>query len=168
MLGPMSIHQRIYGSSQGTTNNPHVMEERVMNNVEDNGVNEEDKYVTYLFHIPSMDSPSAIRYGAVVRGSNAYIPPGARKNLPVATATPASGSATVKGSDVPKVSINAPDGSNIPHSDTTTPASSSKAPSPAPSASQKVFADQSTLTTNCEHCMVYSLQRMHFPHFANS
>jgi hypothetical protein len=85
-----------------------------------------------------MDSPSAIRYGAVVRGSNAYVPPGARKNLPVGTATPASGGDTVKGPDVPKVSINAPDGSNVAHSDTTTPASSSKAPSPAPSASQKV------------------------------
>jgi hypothetical protein len=86
-----------------------------------------------------MSSPSAIRYGAVVRSSNAYVPPGARKNS-VAAATPsAPGSATVKVPDVPKVSINAPDGSNVAHSDTTTPASSSKAPSPAPSASQKVF-----------------------------
>ncbi|KAF8486095.1 hypothetical protein DFH94DRAFT_710449 [Russula ochroleuca] len=108
---------------RGATNNPHIMEERVMNNTEDGGVNEEDKY------------------GAVVRGSNAYIPPGARKNTPLATATPASGSAAVKGPDVPKVSINAPDGSSVPHSDTTTPASSSKAPSPAPSASQKPPAD---------------------------
>ncbi|KAN0120664.1 pab1 binding protein [Russula decolorans] len=109
---------------RGTTNNPHVLEERVMNNAEDSGVNEEDKY------------------GAVVRGSNAYVPPGARRNLPVAAATPsASGSATIKGPDVPKVSINAPDGSNVTHSDTTTPASSSKAPSPAPSASQKPPAD---------------------------
>jgi hypothetical protein len=39
---------RIYGSSQGTTNNPHILEERVMNNAEDSGVNEEDKYVNYL------------------------------------------------------------------------------------------------------------------------
>ena len=94
-----------------------------------------------IFPYPGMDSPSAIRYGAVVRGSNAYIPPGARKNLPVAATTPpGSGSVTVKGPDVPKVSINAPDGSNVAHSDTTTPASSSKAPSPAPSASQKVFS----------------------------
>jgi PAB1-binding protein PBP1 len=48
MFGLLSTHQRIYGSSQGATNNPHVMEERVMNNAEDSGVNEEDKYVTYL------------------------------------------------------------------------------------------------------------------------
>jgi PAB1-binding protein PBP1 len=34
------------GSCQGTTNNPHILEERVMNNAEDSGVNEEDKYVT--------------------------------------------------------------------------------------------------------------------------
>ncbi len=31
---------------QGTTNNPHILEERVMNNVDDSGVNEEDKYIT--------------------------------------------------------------------------------------------------------------------------
>ncbi|KAI9512104.1 hypothetical protein F5148DRAFT_1273963 [Russula earlei] len=110
---------------RGTTNNPHVLEERVMNNVEDSGVNEEDKY------------------GAVVRGSNAYIPPGARKNLPPLNATAPStpGAASVKGPDIPKVSINAPDGSSVPHSDASTPASSSKAPSPAPSASQKPPAD---------------------------
>lgn len=48
MLRPLSTHQRIYGSSQGATSNPHILEERVMNNTEDSGVNEEDKYVTYL------------------------------------------------------------------------------------------------------------------------
>lgn len=31
--------------SQGTTSNPHIMEERLMNNTDDSGVNEEDKYV---------------------------------------------------------------------------------------------------------------------------
>ncbi|KAI0250212.1 hypothetical protein BJV78DRAFT_1283349 [Lactifluus subvellereus] len=118
---------------RGTATNPHVLEERIMNNVEDSGVNEEDKY------------------GAVVRGLNAYIPPGARKNLPSLGAVPTAAApaaapssstmASAKGSDVPKVSINAPDGSSVPHSDTTTPASSSKAPSPAPSASQKPPAD---------------------------
>jgi PAB1-binding protein PBP1 len=35
-------------ASQGATSNPHIMEERVMNNTEDGGVNEEDKYVAYL------------------------------------------------------------------------------------------------------------------------
>jgi len=35
-------------ASQGETNNPHIMEERIMNNVEDNGVDQEDKYVAYL------------------------------------------------------------------------------------------------------------------------
>jgi hypothetical protein len=95
------------------------------------------------------DLLSTLRYGAVVRGSNAYIPPGARKNPPpggvAATAAapvavpPSSTGDSAKGLDVPKVSINAPDGSSLPQSDATTPASSSKAPSPAPSASQKVF-----------------------------
>jgi hypothetical protein len=111
--------------------------------------------LSYL--IISSDLLSALRYGAVVRGSNAYIPPGARKVLPPLGAAPtavapvaapsSSNGASAKGPDVPKVSINAPDGSSLPHSDTTTPASSSKAPSPAPSASQKVFF--SMVDTQC-------------------
>jgi len=85
------------------------------------------------------DLLNAFRYGAVVRGSNAYVPPGARKTLsPLAPTTAASGGANAKGREVPKVSINAPDGSSVPQSDTSTPASSSKAPSPTP-ASQKVI-----------------------------
>ncbi|KAH9068390.1 hypothetical protein EDB83DRAFT_2506046 [Lactarius deliciosus] len=112
---------------RGPANNPHILEERVMNNVDNSGANEEDKY------------------GAVARGPNAYVPPGARKNLPSVVppasaapiaVPPASASASVKGPDVPKVSINAPDGSTV--SDTTTPAPS---PSPAPSGSQKPPAD---------------------------
>lgn len=35
-------------TTQGTTNNSHVLEERVMNNLDNSGVNEEDKYITYL------------------------------------------------------------------------------------------------------------------------
>lgn len=30
------------------TNNPHIMEERKVNNVEDSGINEEEKYVAHL------------------------------------------------------------------------------------------------------------------------
>ena len=61
------------------------------------------------------------RYGAVVRGANAYVPPGARKQGvntgPVVT-------------EIPKVSVNGPDGATLP-SQTQSP-SSSKTPSPAP------------------------------------
>jgi len=125
-----------------------------------------------IFPYPQHGFTKVIRYGAVVRGSNAYVPPGARRILPVAAATAAtpsaSGGAIVKGPDVPKVSINAPDGSNVTHSDTTTPASSSKAPSPAPSASQKVFLRSKHFRLFCERFMVYSPRRMHFLHFANS
>ncbi|KAH8118051.1 hypothetical protein DFH11DRAFT_1572083 [Phellopilus nigrolimitatus] len=81
-----------------TTTNPHVAEERGMT-VDDSGVNEEDKY------------------GAVVRGANAYVPPGARRSNP--NGAPVTG-ATSKDGDVdkqeildvpvPKVSVNAPDG----------------------------------------------------------
>lgn len=125
--------------SQGATSNPHILEERKVNNVEDSGVNEEEKYVAQLTLSLMATLLTAFRYGAVVRGSNAYIPPGARKTLsPLSPATPASGGASAKGREVPKVSINAPDGSSVPQSDTSTPASSSKAPSPTPP-SQKVI-----------------------------
>nr|GAT60766.1 predicted protein [Mycena chlorophos] len=88
--------QRIANEIQmAGTSNPHVAEERNQN-VDDSGVNEEDKY------------------GAVVRGANAYVPPGARKPD------------TPKG-DVPKVAVNGPDGASV--------ANASKSPSPAPSGS---------------------------------
>ncbi|KAJ3876489.1 hypothetical protein F5051DRAFT_411285 [Lentinula edodes] len=86
------------------SNNPHVAEERNQAH-DDSGINEEDKY------------------GAVVRGTNAYVPPGARKpGLPNATKT-----------EIPKVSVNGPDGATI-SSTSQSPASSSKNPSPAPNA----------------------------------
>ncbi|KAH9945455.1 uncharacterized protein BXZ73DRAFT_96444 [Epithele typhae] len=95
-----------------TTTNVHIAEERVMNLTGDgSGANEEDKY------------------GAVVRGANAYVPPGARgKSQGPATTPPAK-------SEVPKVAVNAPDGTSVTPSGTTasTP-SASKVPSPAPGA----------------------------------
>ena len=57
------------------------------------------------------------RYGAVVRSTGAYVPPGARK-------TPLSPPASGTKSDIPKVAVNAPDGAIIPD----------KAGSPAPTA----------------------------------
>ncbi|KDQ59277.1 hypothetical protein JAAARDRAFT_154623 [Jaapia argillacea MUCL 33604] len=71
----------------GTTNNVHIAEERKMDHLDDSGTNEEEKY------------------GAVVRGANAYVPPGARKLTPSTGGTPKP--------EVPKVSINAPDGSPV-------------------------------------------------------
>lgn len=61
------------------------------------------------------------RYGAVVRSSGAYVPPGARK-------IPVSPPATGGKSDIPRVAVNAPDGAAIPD----------KAGSPAPTATNKV------------------------------
>ncbi|KAF9267767.1 hypothetical protein L218DRAFT_854692 [Marasmius fiardii PR-910] len=90
-----------------TSSNPHIAEER--NQADDSGINEEDKY------------------GAVVRGVNAYIPPGARK----AGVAQAAASKT----DVPKVSVNAPDGAAV-ATQTDTSASSSKGTSPAPPSSK--------------------------------
>ncbi|TRM64619.1 hypothetical protein BD626DRAFT_492463 [Schizophyllum amplum] len=73
--------QRIANEIQGTTSsNPHINEER--NLADDSGVNEED------------------RYGAVVRGPGAYVPPGARRGDPAPAAKV----------EVPKVSVNGPDG----------------------------------------------------------
>ncbi|GJE88624.1 PAB1-binding protein-like protein [Phanerochaete sordida] len=80
----------------GTSANTHIAEERKMDFVGENGTNEED------------------RYGAVVRSANAYVPPGARKATGGASNTnggsPAP-SATSAKSEIPKVSVNGPDGS---------------------------------------------------------
>lgn len=100
-----------------------------MNNVDGAGADEED------------------RYGAVVRSSNAYVPPGARKQAPLNG--PAAAAATKPAApDLPRVAVNAPDGSAL-SPRVQTPASSgsgsgsasasgaagtSKAPSPAPTA----------------------------------
>ncbi|KAI0784608.1 hypothetical protein C8Q75DRAFT_724367 [Abortiporus biennis] len=79
-------------SSQSTTVNTHVAEERVMNFAgTDDGTKEEDKY------------------GAVVRGANAYVPPGARRANPIAAK---DSSASAK-PEIPKVSVNAPDGTSL-------------------------------------------------------
>ncbi|OSD06559.1 hypothetical protein PYCCODRAFT_946515 [Trametes coccinea BRFM310] len=104
--------QQIANEIMGTaTNNPHIAEERILNlNADGSNANEEDKY------------------GAVVRGANAYVPPGARKANANATTPPAK-------TELPKVAVNAPDGSAVPQTSTTssTP-SASKVPSPAPGA----------------------------------
>jgi PAB1-binding protein PBP1 len=99
--------QRIANEIIGaTTSNPHVAEERNQV-IDDSGADEENKYST------------------VVRGTNAYIPPGARKGTNP-TSPPAK-------ADVPKVSVNGPDGATIQPPHQPSPASS-KAPSPAPPA----------------------------------
>ncbi|KAJ7931503.1 hypothetical protein B0H13DRAFT_1958504 [Mycena leptocephala] len=98
--------QRIANEIIGAgTNNPHIAEERNQN-VDDSGANEEDKY------------------GAVVRGNNAYVPPGARKPGDIA---PVGNAAKA---DIPKLAVNGPDGTSVPSQ---TP---SKSPSPAPSGSK--------------------------------
>ncbi|KAJ6531780.1 hypothetical protein B0H19DRAFT_1188535 [Mycena capillaripes] len=98
--------QRIANEIIGAgTNNPHIAEER-NHNVDDSGANEEDKY------------------GAVVRGNNAYVPPGARR--PGAMSPGGNAAKT----DIPKLAVNGPDGTSVPSQ---TP---SKSPSPAPSGSK--------------------------------
>ncbi|KAJ6513285.1 hypothetical protein C8R45DRAFT_891327 [Mycena sanguinolenta] len=99
--------QRIANEIIGAgTNNPHIAEERNQN-VDDSGANEEDKY------------------GAVVRGKDAYVPPGARKTG--GDTAPAGNAAKT---DIPKLAVNGPDGTSVPSQ---TP---SKSPSPAPSGSK--------------------------------
>ncbi|TFK40356.1 hypothetical protein BDQ12DRAFT_680807 [Crucibulum laeve] len=112
--------QKIANEILGTSsNNPHIAEERGQH-IDDSGANEEDKY------------------GAVVRGQNAYVPPGARKGGPLSP--PLGGSATISATnsaatrsspDVPKVAVNGPDGTAVVMSQGQSPVSS-KAPSPAP------------------------------------
>ncbi|TDL25878.1 hypothetical protein BD410DRAFT_801189 [Rickenella mellea] len=133
------------------TTNSHIAEERGLV-VDDSGVNEEDKY------------------GAVVRSANAYVPPGARRansntsippmspppsapaqapTTPLAPSTPTpapSTKETQKGGEskpeVPKVSVNAPDGTEktLPGK-TTTPPAGGAASGPAGAAGTKAPAD---------------------------
>ncbi|KAI0028781.1 LsmAD domain-containing protein, partial [Vararia minispora EC-137] len=110
-----AIANEIMGSAP---TNPHVAEERVMNlaaaAADGAGAGEEE------------------RYGAVVRGQNAYVPPGARK--------PGSTNGRLPDADevvVPKVAVNAPDGSAVP----------SKTPSPAPAKVREPFPHRSTRLT---------------------
>ncbi|KAF8626975.1 hypothetical protein AX15_004568 [Amanita polypyramis BW_CC] len=100
--------QRIANEILGSTStNSHVLEERGII-VEENESNEEEKY------------------GAVVRGSNAYIPPPARKQAAMASA-PIN---NVSKAETPKIAVNGPDGAQI-----STPPSKTSTPAPAPSAS---------------------------------
>ncbi|KAF7799771.1 hypothetical protein EIP86_011013 [Pleurotus ostreatoroseus] len=89
-----------------TTGNVHVAEERVMNLTADSGMQEEEKY------------------GAVVRGANAYIPPGARKAVSTSSGntTPAPAAPPAAKAETPKVSVIGPD----------TAKEASKPSSPAP------------------------------------
>ncbi|KAI6034817.1 hypothetical protein EDC04DRAFT_2201828 [Pisolithus marmoratus] len=99
-----------------TTNNPHLAEERGLA-IDDSGINEEDKY------------------GAVVRGANAYVPPGARKLQPPQTAgAPTTASAPPK-PEIPKVSVNGPDGNVVVSGQKEVTPPTTKSASPAPSAS---------------------------------
>ena len=80
------------------------------------------------------------RYSTVVRGTNAYVPPGARKP----SVLPPPGNNVAK-AEIPKVSVNGPDGTSIPASQTQSPPSS-KTTSPAPS--NKVNFSCETLGVN--------------------
>ena len=118
---------------QSTANNPHIAEERNLN-LDDSGVNEEDKYC-FLFSSHLHVLTAQHRYGAVVRGSNAYIPPGARKQQlqqqPSSAGAPATNNPPPK-TDVPKVSVNDPDGTVVAPKEVP---STAKSTSPAPSTS---------------------------------
>jgi PAB1-binding protein PBP1 len=104
--------QRIANEIIGaTTNNAHIAEERNMNLVDDSGMNEEEKY------------------GAVVRGTNAYVPPGARKP---GTSNGAPSAPALAKTEVPKVAINGPDGAAIKPPPQSPPPTVTKAASPAP------------------------------------
>ncbi|KAH9949939.1 hypothetical protein B0H21DRAFT_725331 [Amylocystis lapponica] len=74
------------------------------------------------------------KYGAVVRGANAYVPPGARKG-PLPTGTGSK-------SDIPKLAVNAPDGATVSSAQTeTSTATPSKTGSPAPNAANQPAVD---------------------------
>jgi hypothetical protein len=76
------------------------------------------------------------RYGAVVRGQGAYVPPGARRGPAGALSPPSSTAnvvplpATTVKPEIPKVAVNGPDGSAV--SQTDTPPDKTPSPSPVP------------------------------------
>ena len=90
------------------------------------------------------------RYGAVVRGQNAYVPPGARK-----TGTgPENVVSSAKG-DVPKVSVNGPDGTSVAAQAQSPP--SSKEPSPAPPASGSVSNSDKVILVSSSKAGAYQI-----------
>ncbi|KAF5359437.1 hypothetical protein D9756_003474 [Leucocoprinus leucothites] len=110
--------QRIAAEILGVaTNNPHIREER---GLDDSSVGEEDKY------------------GAVVRSQGAYIPPGARRGVSGALSPPSIPSAApsaVAKQEVPKVSVNGPDGTTV--AQTQTPPDKTSSPAPGAAAAPK-------------------------------
>ncbi|KAF8330112.1 LsmAD domain-containing protein, partial [Amanita rubescens] len=118
---------RIASEILGTaTTNLHVLEERG-HIVEDTDSNEEK----FVFHMLS-EAVSVIiynRYGAVVRGSNAYISPLARKQAAMGSTT----AINAPKAEAPKIAVNGPDDIPTPPSKTSTPA-----PVAAPSATSQV------------------------------
>ncbi|KAI6165614.1 hypothetical protein EDD17DRAFT_1753799 [Pisolithus thermaeus] len=116
--------QRIANEIMGTTtNNPHMAEERGLA-VDDSGINEEDKY------------------GAVVRSANAYVPPGARRQ-PQQTAGALSTASVTPKPEIPKVSVNGPDGNVVAtgQKEATPPTAKSTSPAPSTSSATKPPAD---------------------------
>ncbi|KAI6115622.1 hypothetical protein EDD16DRAFT_1593513 [Pisolithus croceorrhizus] len=116
--------QRIANEIMGTTtNNPHMAEERGLA-VDDSGINEEDKY------------------GAVVRSANAYVPPGARRQPQPTAGASTTASATPK-PEIPKVSVNGPDGIVVAtgQKEATPPTAKSTSPAPSTSSATKPPAD---------------------------
>lgn len=81
---------------------------------------------------------SPFRYGAVVRGQNAYVPPGARSKGGVSFATPPVVSPAEAKPDIPKLSVNGPDGTSVAAAQAPSPPSS-KAASPTPAANKARF-----------------------------
>ncbi|KZT20164.1 hypothetical protein NEOLEDRAFT_1141136 [Neolentinus lepideus HHB14362 ss-1] len=109
--------QRIANEIMGAaTNNPHIAEERNLDLPDGAGANEEDKY------------------GAVVRGANAYVPPGARKQGGVGAPAPVK-------TDVPKVSVNAPDGTAVQSAQSGATPPKTTSPVPTASVANKPPAD---------------------------
>lgn len=108
------------------------------------------RYLLFGYRLCQLTPTNPRRYGAVVRGQNAYVPPGARKGgpLPPSQPTPVvAGDTSAKADAIPKVSINGPDGSVL--APTQTPAVKTTASTPGAA---------STVTTNvrdisCSICL---------------
>lgn len=93
----------------------------------------------FSFTIAAHYSHPLDRYGAVVRGANAYVPPGARRvGSSSGNTTPAPAPQAAAKTETVKVSVNGPDAS--------TPKEASKPSSPAPeNATGRVHHSQHSL-----------------------
>jgi len=99
------------------------------------------RYLLSGYRLNRLTGTNSRRYGAVVRGQNAYVPPGARKGGPLPPSQPApvvAGETSAKADAIPKVSVNGPDGSVLAPAQTPAVKSTASTPGAGPTVAANV------------------------------